>query len=113
MSEIRATHTGFINLSTGLIRVIFAFIFITLITRSLTVEQFGEYSVILSVVIYIITSHWVISYWVTREIARGNSSGRTAIISSGLSINVPLFIKEGDIVRVDTRDKRYLERVNK
>ena len=36
---------------------------------------------------------------------------KPAIISSGLSINVPLFIKEGDIVRVDTRDKRYIERV--
>ena len=100
MSEIRATHTGFINLSTGLIRVIFAFIFITLITRSLTVEQFGEYSVILSVVIYIITSHWVISYWVTREIARGNSSGRTAIISSGLfsSIGTLAFVVIGTLV---------------
>jgi len=38
---------------------------------------------------------------------------KPATISSGLSINVPLFIQEGDIVRVDTRDKRYLERVNK
>ena len=38
---------------------------------------------------------------------------KPATISSGLSINVPLFIQEGDVVRVDTRDKRYLERVNK
>ena len=43
--------------------------------------------------------------------AQGGS--KPAIISSGLSINVPLFIQEGDVVRVDTRDKRYLERVNK
>jgi len=94
MSEIRATHSGFINLFTGLIRVIFAFTFITLITRSLSVEQFGEYSFILSVVVYTITSHWIISYWVTREIARGTSSGKTAIISSGLfsSIGTLVFI---------------------
>ena len=38
---------------------------------------------------------------------------KPATISSGLSINVPLFIQEGDVVRVDTRDKRYRERVNK
>ena len=38
---------------------------------------------------------------------------KPATISSGVSINVPLFIQEGDIVRVDTRDKRYLERINK
>lgn len=100
MSEIRATHSGFINLSTGLIRVIFAFIFITLVTRSLTVEKFGEYSVILSVVIYIITSHWIISYWTTREIARGTPSAKTAIISSGLfsSIGTLAFIIIGIFV---------------
>ena len=38
---------------------------------------------------------------------------KPATISSGISINVPLFIQEGDVVRVDTRDKRYLERINK
>ena len=38
---------------------------------------------------------------------------KPALISSGISINVPLFIQEGDVVRVDTRDKRYLERINK
>ena len=36
---------------------------------------------------------------------------KPATISSGVSINVPLFIQIGDIVRVDTRDKRYIERV--
>ena len=36
---------------------------------------------------------------------------KPATISSGVSINVPLFIQIGDIFRVDTRDKRYIERV--
>jgi len=42
------------------------------------------------------------------------SSGATkpATIESGATLNVPLFIKEGDMIRVDTRTGEYSERVN-
>ena len=42
------------------------------------------------------------------------SSGATkpATLESGATINVPLFIKEGDVLRVDTRTREYSERVN-
>ena len=38
---------------------------------------------------------------------------KPAKLESGISINVPLFIQEGETIRVDTRDKRYIERVSK
>ena len=41
--------------------------------------------------------------------AQGGS--KPATLESGVVINVPLFINIGDSVKVDTRDKRYLERV--
>ena len=43
------------------------------------------------------------------------ASGATkpATLSTGAVINVPLFIKEGEWVKVDTRTGDYLERVNK
>jgi elongation factor P len=43
------------------------------------------------------------------------ASGATkpATLASGAVINVPLFIKEGEWVKVDTRTGQYLERVNK
>ena len=43
------------------------------------------------------------------------ASGATkpATLSSGAVVNVPLFIKEGEWVKVDTRTGSYLERVNK
>jgi elongation factor P len=43
------------------------------------------------------------------------SSGATkpATIESGATLNVPLFIEEGDMIRVDTRTGEYSERVNK
>ena len=43
------------------------------------------------------------------------ASGATkpAKVSTGATINVPLFIKEGEWVKVDTRTGGYLERVNR
>lgn len=43
------------------------------------------------------------------------SSGATkpATIETGATLNVPLFIAEGDIIRVDTRTGEYSERVNR
>jgi elongation factor P len=35
-----------------------------------------------------------------------------AKIETGASVQVPLFIKEGDRIRIDTRTGKYLERVN-
>ncbi len=36
---------------------------------------------------------------------------KPAVLETGITINVPLFIKEGDIIKVDTRTKSYIERV--
>ncbi len=37
---------------------------------------------------------------------------KPAKVETGATVNVPLFINEGDIIRVDTRSGKYLERVN-
>ena len=36
---------------------------------------------------------------------------KPATLETGAIIQVPLFIKEGDTIKVDTREKRYIERV--
>ena len=36
---------------------------------------------------------------------------KPAKLSTGAVINVPLFVQEGEIVRVDTKEKKYIERV--
>lgn len=38
---------------------------------------------------------------------------KPAKVETGLEVYVPLFINEGDFVKIDTRDGSYLERVNK
>jgi elongation factor P len=40
-------------------------------------------------------------------------STKPARISTGASINVPLFINVGDVVKIDTRTGEYLERVGR
>jgi len=37
---------------------------------------------------------------------------KPAILETGVTIQVPLFVNNGDIVKVDTRDGSYLERVS-
>jgi elongation factor P len=47
---------------------------------------------------------------------RGNTAQggtKTVTIETGAKINVPMFIEEGDIIRVNTREDRYVERVKK
>ena len=36
---------------------------------------------------------------------------KPAVLETGATIQVPEFIKEGDVIRIDTRDEKYLERV--
>jgi elongation factor P len=38
---------------------------------------------------------------------------KPATLETGLVVQVPLFVNEGDIVKIDTRDESYIERVNK
>ena len=42
--------------------------------------------------------------------ATQSASNKPATLETGLTISVPQFIKEGDILRIDTREDKYLER---
>jgi len=48
--------------------------------------------------------------------AKGNTvapTGKTVTLETGLKLNVPVFINEGDIVRINTQTGKYTERVKK
>jgi len=36
---------------------------------------------------------------------------KPATVETGATVNVPLFLNEGDIIRIDTRTGEYVERV--
>lgn len=38
---------------------------------------------------------------------------KPAVLETGLEVQVPLFIKEGETLKIDTRNGKYVERVNK
>ena len=40
-----------------------------------------------------------------------SGSGKPATIETGAVVQVPFFIDEGDVIRVDTRSGEYMERV--
>ena len=47
---------------------------------------------------------------------RGDTSGnvtKPATVETGAEIQVPLFIRIGDLIKIDTRTHEYVERVNK
>jgi elongation factor P len=46
------------------------------------------------------------------DTAQGGAT-KPATLESGLVLQVPLFVNEGDVVKVDTRDAKYIERVKK
>ena len=61
-----------------------------------------------------IPSHMNLKVTDTDPGEKGNTAqggSKPATLESGVIINVPLFINKNDIVRIDTRDKRYIERV--
>ncbi len=45
------------------------------------------------------------------DTAQGGAT-KPAKLESGLVLQVPLFVNEGDIIKVDTRDGKYIERIS-
>lgn len=42
--------------------------------------------------------------------AQGGAT-KPATMESGLVLNIPLFVEEGDVIKVDTREDKYIERI--
>ena len=48
-------------------------------------------------------------------VAGNTAQGATKLVTveTGYSVQVPLYISETDVLKIDTRDGRYVERVNR
>jgi len=84
MSNIRVGYTGSIAFVVGIIRIILGFFFITVVTRILSPEEYGTWTLISGLLVYSLILHFIESYWLTRETARNIESGKTAIFSGGI-----------------------------
>ena len=82
MSEIRVTFSGLISFVVGIGSLVTGLIFTLIVTRRLTPEEFGEWGLIGALTGYVLMFNPLISYWNTREVARGVDSGKTSLHSS-------------------------------
>jgi len=57
-------------------------VFVIIITRSLSLEEFGTWGLISGLLAYAVIVNPVVCYWSTREIARGEKSGKTAVVTN-------------------------------
>jgi O-antigen/teichoic acid export membrane protein len=92
MTGIRVTYSGLISFAVGLISLITGLIFTLIVTRRLSPEEFGTWGLIGGILVYPLIIQPVIGYWSTREIARGESTGKTSILTSGYFSLVSMLI---------------------
>ena len=83
MSGIRVTYSGLISFSVGLISIFTGLVFTLIITRRLSPEELGTWGLLGSLLVYPLMIQPIIGYWATREIARGEKSAKTALLTSG------------------------------
>ena len=84
MNNIRVTYTALISFGSNLISVITGLVFVVIVTRSLTPEEFGIWGLISGLLAYSVIISPIVCYWSTREIARGEKSGKTAVSTNSM-----------------------------
>ena len=84
MSSIRVTYSGLISMLIGLVSAVTGLIFTLIVTRSLSPEEYGAWGLIGSLIMYVLVLDPIVTYWTTRETARCEDSGKTALVTNGL-----------------------------
>jgi hypothetical protein len=82
MSNIRVTYTGLLSFTIALLSVIFGIIFSLVLTRELSIEEYGTWGLISILLFYVSMLAPVVTFWITREITRNIESGKTAVLGS-------------------------------
>ncbi|QLH04008.1 hypothetical protein C5F49_00725 [Nitrosopumilus oxyclinae] len=92
MTDIRVTYSGLIAFGINLTSIVTGLVFTLIVTRSLSIDEFGTWGLINGIIIYAMIISPIITYWVTREVARGEKTAITAIFSSGALSIIGLII---------------------
>jgi hypothetical protein len=66
----------------GLASIFTGFTFSLIVTRSLTIEEYGTWSLIHVIIAYLLVSQSIVTFWTLRGISRGSEIGKTSFISS-------------------------------
>ena len=92
MSNVRVTYSGLIAFVVGISSILTGTVFTLIITRQLSVEEFGTWNLIGSILAYTLLLESPIYFWITREIARDKQSAKTGIITSGIFSSVGMLV---------------------
>jgi O-antigen/teichoic acid export membrane protein len=84
-SSVRPRKTGLIVFASRIVSVFTGLLFLVMMTRSLALSQFGLWEFIIDVVAFAAYPTGIITYWATREVARGKPVARTALLTSQLT----------------------------
>ncbi|MDV3293612.1 MAG: hypothetical protein LYZ70_05025 [Nitrososphaerales archaeon] len=84
-SAVQPRRTGFIVFSSRIVSVFTGLLFLVMITRWLTPSQFGLWEFIIDIVAFAAYPTGVITYWATREVARGKPVARTALLMNQIT----------------------------
>lgn len=76
-----------------------------------TVLYFSERPITLTPPLFIALAVKETQPGVRGDTAQGGAT-KPATLESGLVVQVPLFVNEGDVIKVDTRDNSYIERIS-
>ena len=80
MSKVRITYAGMIGYLSSLFNLITGFLFVVIITRNLTIQEFGTWQVVASIIGYALLPAIIPRYWSFRNIARGQRIATTSLI---------------------------------
>ena len=92
MSNVRVTYSGLIAFVVAISSILTGTVFTLITTRQLSVEEFGTWNLIGSILAYTLLLESPIYFWITREIARDKQSAKTGIITSGIFSSVGMLV---------------------
>ena len=94
MDDIRVTYSGLLGLVVALGGMIAGIAFTIIVTRQLEPEEFGVWAVIGSMTTYSIVTKPIITYWTTRQVARGIPVGKTSMTSTSFFAggSIPIYL---------------------
>lgn len=93
-TKVRLRYASLIMYALNVGGLFFSFFFITLLARKLTVQDYGIWVMIISYVGYFVLPSTIFSYWLPRNISRGNNTAKTGFYASiifGL-VSLPLYL---------------------
>ena len=92
MDQIRLRYSGIVNFLSYLLKLITGLLFIILVTRNLTITEFGQWQILGSLMVYGVFPASLLGYWYFRYTARGIAVAKSGLLLTSLFTLGGIFI---------------------